>query len=267
MDILHHPTELLDVKDPLERAVLEALWEYDPIRHFELPIEVKVQDGVVELRGYVRTRTSKTVAGELARSVPGVRQVQNNLISDTELDMAVAMALANDERTREYCPQILVRVMLGTVHLVGHVPSAEVKAAAEEVARSVPGVRGVLNRLEAPPAPPPAGEPVAEPAEEPAPVEAKPTPEAISEAPAPEPEPAAPAVEVIEPAPELAPEPAAPAEAAPEPGTVQLAEEVPEPATGQKPWEGPRPRTGTGKLAPPLSDERRRMLEEWRARQ
>ncbi len=262
MSVLHHPTELVEVKDPLERAVLEALWGYDPIRHFELPIEVKAQDGVVELRGYVRTRASKAVAGELARAVPGVREVHNNLISDTDLDLAVAMALANDERTAKYSPNVLVRAMLGTVHLVGHVPSVEVKAAAEEVAHGVPGVRAVLNRLEAPPAPPAAEEVVAAPAEEAASAEMELAAEVVAEPVAPEPEPAPPA-EVVEPAAEVAQQP----ETEVAPGPAQPAEAAPEPAAGKKPWEGSRPRTRTGKLAPPLSDERRRMLEEWRARQ
>jgi len=168
MNIFHHPTELIGVENPVERAVLEALWTYDPIRHFEGPLEVRVQDGEVEMRGYVRTRVAKAVAEERIRSLPGVRGVKNCLITDTDLDAAVGLALATDERTRKVSPSITVRSLLGTVHLAGRVPSAEIKAAAEEIVRGVPGVRGVVNLLEVPPAPKPVGDPLPTPAEKPA---------------------------------------------------------------------------------------------------
>lgn len=161
MNIFHHPTELIGVENPVERAVLEALWTYDPIRHFEGPLEVKVQDGVVEMHGYVRTRAAKAVAEERIRSLPGVRGVKNCLITDTDLDVAVGLALATDERTRQVSPGITVRSLLGTVHLAGRVPSAEIKAAVEVIVRGVPGVRGVVNLLKAPPTPKSGEEPVA----------------------------------------------------------------------------------------------------------
>ena len=43
----------------------------------------------------------------------------------------------------------------GIVHLAGSVDSLAIRTAAEELARSVPGVRGVVNRIDAPDAPNP----------------------------------------------------------------------------------------------------------------
>lgn len=48
-----------------------------------------------------------------------------------------------------------VGVVNGIVHLAGSVDSLAMRTAAEELARSVPGVRGVVNRIDAPGAPSP----------------------------------------------------------------------------------------------------------------
>jgi len=49
-----------------------------------------------------------------------------------------------------------VGVMNGIAHLAGKVDSLEKRCLAEKLARQVPGVRGVVNRIEAPGAPSPA---------------------------------------------------------------------------------------------------------------
>ena len=48
-----------------------------------------------------------------------------------------------------------VGVLNGIVHLAGVVESQAVRSAAAEIAKQVPGVRGVVNRIEAPGAPSP----------------------------------------------------------------------------------------------------------------
>jgi osmotically-inducible protein OsmY len=50
---------------------------------------------------------------------------------------------------------VRVGVLHGIVHLAGDVPSLEVRRAAADLARQVPGVRGVVNRIDAPGAPRP----------------------------------------------------------------------------------------------------------------
>jgi len=49
-----------------------------------------------------------------------------------------------------------VGVLNGIAHLAGCAPSTDVWAAAEQVTASIPGVRGIVNRIEAPGAPSPA---------------------------------------------------------------------------------------------------------------
>ena len=74
--------------------------------------------------------------------------------TDDELRAEVLRRFAADERTAQ---EILrVGVLNSVVHLAGVVPSIEVWLAAAELAENIPGVRGVVNRIEAPDAPSPA---------------------------------------------------------------------------------------------------------------
>jgi len=74
-------------------------------------------------------------------------------ISDDQLRAAILAALAADARAMT---DLRVGVLNGIAHLTGDVDSLLKRATAEEIAQSVPGVRGVVNRIEAPGAPSPA---------------------------------------------------------------------------------------------------------------
>lgn len=87
------------------------------------------------------------MAGELAQRVPGVLEVQNELVSDTELQLWVAQRLAHDPRTRLLITDISIRCFLGTVHLQGRVDSTARREAAAKVAAEVEGARQVINEL------------------------------------------------------------------------------------------------------------------------
>src|SRR5579885_2096429 len=124
--------------DELKMDVVDALWNDDLLRRVDLPfVRVTVQDGIVTLEGNVVTGIHRLRAEEIVRKVPGVLDVQNHLIGDEELEIAVAQALGRDERTRYQL--IRVRAVQGIVRLSG-----EVSAAAEEIAARVPGVREVV---------------------------------------------------------------------------------------------------------------------------
>ncbi|HHX40222.1 MAG TPA: BON domain-containing protein [Armatimonadetes bacterium] len=67
------------------------------------------------------------------------------MISDTTIARSAKSALANDPRVGAM--DITVHSYRGRVQLVGEVTSLEQMEAAEEVARSVPGVVEVINNL------------------------------------------------------------------------------------------------------------------------
>lgn len=135
----------------IQEAVHEALWRDDGLRLEVLEHEAlitTVRDGAVTVRGHTRSQVQRRRVEELIRQIPGVRDIENHTIADDDLEVAVAGALAQDKRTRGQL--IRTRARLGYVNLLGDVPDADVRAAAEEVAGRVPGVRAVINALRTP---------------------------------------------------------------------------------------------------------------------
>ncbi|MDH7485686.1 MAG: BON domain-containing protein [Anaerolineae bacterium] len=131
----------------LQAKVHQAILSFDPLRMFSHAMSVQVNDGRVQLLGTVRTPMMKRMAEELARKVPGIQGVQNNLLTDTELQLQVAQRLAADPRTRLLTDEVTVRGFLGTIYLQGSVDSAARREIAAKVAGEVPGVRQVINEL------------------------------------------------------------------------------------------------------------------------
>jgi osmotically-inducible protein OsmY len=147
MEIMHHPTGQVGLNNPLAAAVFEKLYSFEPIRSSASLIDVRVWDGKVELAGNVHSRMIKRVATDLVLSVPGVMQVYNELVTDSDIDISAAAALAWDERTRLTSREVAARANQGIVHLAGSVSSNDVKVLVEQVVRGVKGVRDVVNNL------------------------------------------------------------------------------------------------------------------------
>ena len=78
---------------------------------------------------------------------------QHASIPDKDLRVAVLVVFLADGRFAS--TDLRVGVMNHVVHLAGLVDSLAMRTAAEELAGQVPGVRGVINRIEAPGAPSP----------------------------------------------------------------------------------------------------------------
>jgi osmotically-inducible protein OsmY len=74
-------------------------------------------------------------------------------IPDDSLRRTIIARFSCDNRTAY--ANLRVGVVNGIVHLAGVVSSIEIRIAAAELAGDVPGVRGVVNRIEAPGAPSP----------------------------------------------------------------------------------------------------------------
>lgn len=123
-------------------GIEEALWQDSVIRTFDKnSLKVEVRNGIVFLSGHMASLRLKQVE-ELIRTVQGVAGVRNEIVDDSDLVMAVALALAADPRTEPYL--IRVGAFHGWIYLMGQVP-ADVAQAAEEVAAQVPDVRGILG--------------------------------------------------------------------------------------------------------------------------
>ncbi len=127
----------------------QALRDDEVIRQLDYQsIAVTVGAGVVLLHGHATTPVSAQRAERAARSVRGVLKVTNQIVTDGEIQLAVAQALAPDARTRGH--RLFVQVRRGVVRVSGEVGSAAVRMAVEAVAGSVPQVRAVINQVSLP---------------------------------------------------------------------------------------------------------------------
>ena len=132
---------------------------YDVLREFRYApevdsseINVQVNGGTVILKGDVETAEASRMATMLAREVPGVLRVQNQLrVSDLEtlpaetLTRRVRNALSDVDQLNT--ARINVDARTGRVFLRGEVGSYAERARAEQLASEVPGVWGVVNEL------------------------------------------------------------------------------------------------------------------------
>jgi osmotically-inducible protein OsmY len=149
-DRIEHASELL--VQGLAADVELALWQDDRLRSTDTLLTVQADPaGMVTLTGSVRGDMLKDLAGRIARRVPGVSAVSNQLQADTDLENEVAMALALDPNVGVFTDQLIVKVVLGVVQLSGNVTGTDQAAAeaaraeAGRLAGGIPGVREVLN--------------------------------------------------------------------------------------------------------------------------
>jgi hypothetical protein len=135
------------LRDAVERAILS----YAPIRTSETQINVDVRGSEVTLNGYVRTDVMRSVATQLARGVQSGIHVRNLLLSDSDLEIAVAQAVELKLGTYIIPVMPIVRVIMGHCFLRGPVPSENAKTLIAETATRVPGIKHVENSLEVDP--------------------------------------------------------------------------------------------------------------------
>ena len=166
-DLIGFPDYRLD-RD-IKGDVWEALYASEQMSQVDLKgIRVHVVDGLVALEGNVRTSSVARQAVAIAASVSGVAGTDDRLVSDWEIDLAVASYVS--KQVPEYSAGIVVHTQLGTVILEGHLSSDQARDAIARGIRSIAGVRSVENLVDTP-SPPPAPAPAASSAPEDGPAE------------------------------------------------------------------------------------------------
>ena len=120
-------------------------------------INVKTYKGIVQLRGFVDSKTTVEKAGKIAGSVEGVKSVKNDLIvkagkesagaylDDSVITTKVKGLLAKDDTLKAF--GINVETRKGIVQLSGFVDSKATVEKAGKIAGSVKGVKSVKNNL------------------------------------------------------------------------------------------------------------------------
>jgi hyperosmotically inducible periplasmic protein len=152
-------------KDAWIDGKLEAVYALN--RHLSaFAIDTEVDQGIVRLTGRVQHDIDRDLAGELAKNIDGVVEVDNDLsivtdarvtpkegedrsfgawIDDATTTASVKSRLLGNHNTAGM--QIDVDTRGDVVTLSGEVVSAEEKALAEELALSTGDVKGVRNQL------------------------------------------------------------------------------------------------------------------------
>lgn len=126
-----------------------------------LPIAVFVENGIVHLTGTVGSAYEQDRAGRKVRWLPGVREVENDLVarwwedagerkeeprySDNQIRETATEIMRLDPRVE--AEDVSVRVAAGHVRLTGSVPLALQRGIAEQDVRDVVGVVGVTNAI------------------------------------------------------------------------------------------------------------------------
>lgn len=117
-------------------------------------IAVSVEDGIVTLRGDVRTYAEKTAAERVALRVYGTRAVANDItvrlgdgLERTDGDIAHAALTALKWNTLVPEGAVTVAVSNGWITLSGHVDWDYQRMAAAKAVRDLTGVRGVVNGI------------------------------------------------------------------------------------------------------------------------
>jgi osmotically-inducible protein OsmY len=129
----------------LQQDVEAVLFDITPM-HIDLKgIKVRVLDGVLYLDGNISSSLRSDIAQDQVYGIEGLLEVKNKLVADDTLAAGIAQSLAQDPRTKGL--PIGVYPLLGEVRLSGAVRNAQQKAAAEELARNIPGTRSVINTL------------------------------------------------------------------------------------------------------------------------
>jgi osmotically-inducible protein OsmY len=131
--------------DELCQDVYHRLRDCQLVR-LDLPgITIHARDGVVWLRGHVSSDGKRRRTDEVLWGLDGLLELHNELVTDTDLAAAVAMALAYDPRTAR--ERIGVYPSLGVMRLRGIVRTPGAHAGAWEIAAAVPLVKQVVNEL------------------------------------------------------------------------------------------------------------------------
>lgn len=156
------------VKDAwLDGKLESALLFNEHLNSFAIDTDVK--NGVAYLSGAVESDIDRDLAGEIAESIDGVRDVENNLSidkdkvamadsDDGETDRGFKQAVANATLTARIKTELLVNSNTGglsidvdsrdgEVTLSGEVDSEQEKELAEQIAKNTTGTQSVENRL------------------------------------------------------------------------------------------------------------------------
>jgi osmotically-inducible protein OsmY len=131
----------------LKTYITDALWKDDVLRALDFhEIDIRVKSGVVILNGHITSSRSQNRVGNALRTIPGIVEIKNNLVSDDKLALDVASALGSLEHT--YGCKFFTGASHGVVSINGSVKNKDIRLQAEKCASDTPNTRGVINNIQ-----------------------------------------------------------------------------------------------------------------------
>lgn len=130
----------------LQELVLEAIDDDNIVRESDVPVTVTVLDGIAAVSGVVLSKTMHDRVLYAAARTPGVKKVIDDLLSDPQIENAIAQIVSNNPDLKTYT--FKVTSYMGQVTLYGGVATEEQRQQALALAASVPGVMAVNDRLQ-----------------------------------------------------------------------------------------------------------------------
>jgi osmotically-inducible protein OsmY len=127
----------------IKQAVTDQLMANPELRAAQRSIRVDVTDQVVTLEGYATDQSEVEELARIARSVPGVLQVDRKLVTDADLARAVSEAIARSPAASR--ARVDVNAHDGTVEITGEAPDRATVQAIESLVSQVPGVQVLHN--------------------------------------------------------------------------------------------------------------------------
>ena len=136
--------------EDMQLQVAERLERIEPLRTLGNFLQAKLNpDGVVQVSGPTQSLLIKRLVIQALSDIPGIQDVQDQIVADPELELAVAWGLAHDHRTSDLPPgRIFIRSHLGVITLFGNLPHGFFLQDIVEVVSNVSGVLDIEVKLQ-----------------------------------------------------------------------------------------------------------------------
>src|SRR4030067_2530151 len=91
--------------EDIQLQVEERMENIEPLRTLGNFLEIKVHaNGVIEVSGPVQSRLIKSFVIQALKDIPGIHEVEDQIVADSDTELEIAQALAMDDRTRDIPP-------------------------------------------------------------------------------------------------------------------------------------------------------------------
>jgi osmotically-inducible protein OsmY len=129
----------------IRQGILERLAMDPELALLSRSLRVEVQDQRVGLHGYAANRAQADRLAQVVRSIPGVLNLDLDVLTDEDVARAVSVALERDPSTA--AAHVQLGAHHGTVDITGEAPDRATIRKIDAVASRVPGVQVVHNMV------------------------------------------------------------------------------------------------------------------------